>query len=119
MSMRVISSNMRDILIEHIDGKYVPFVHYTECTGLDASHAQMRLHTINALILRRCIRFVTKSSKYTVITEVGRETLCRLLGEYADALVRTQQMLGDQLEPEWAQLFVCATFVNAPAPELV
>ena len=117
-----ISVAMRDMLIEHLDGVKVPFVVSMKVNdGLLSVDAQHRLQTTNALILRGYIR-KTKSQKYTVITTNGRYMLGQLLGDYADALVRAYEMLGNNYNPEWAVSLagvVLANKTKALIPELV
>lgn len=109
-----ISEAMRDMLIEHLDGVKVPFaVHQKYDSGLVSVYTQHRITTTNALLMRGFIR-KTKSQKHTVLTHDGRLMLGKLLADYADALTRAHEMLGDHLDPEWAALFVGAVFVNAP-----
>jgi hypothetical protein len=82
MSVRSIAFKMpkpqRDLLIAHIDGPQLLAI------GPETS-------TRTALIDRKLLRFDTYASlrpKNTIITALGREVLCAILGDYADALVR-------------------------------
>lgn len=86
MSMREIvnrlSKSQRDHLIEHISGPQ-PIL-----TG-------PQVHITGALISRNLIRYVHKFNDkhakfphHTKFTEFGREVVCIILGDYADALVR-------------------------------
>lgn len=66
----------RDLLLEHVDG-LVPVKQ-----GLEN-------FVRNALFERRLLRFErTLRPQNTILTDLGREVLCALLGSYADALVR-------------------------------
>jgi hypothetical protein len=75
------SKQQRDSLIDHANGPQ-PIV-----IGPDSA-------TRSSLIARGLLRYEThnrwKSPTHrTVLTEFGREVLCMVLGDYADALVRT------------------------------
>lgn len=83
-----ITAHMRDVLLEHID-KAVPIVTPGHWRGLDAKKAAQRWATTLALIGRGLLRYDDKiKPTRTLITEAGRFQLCKLLGEYADALSR-------------------------------
>ena len=82
MSARSIASRMpkpqRDLLIAHVDGPQ----------PLTIGHESKAR---NALIERNLLRFndpMAFRPKTTHLTNLGRETLCIILGDYADALVR-------------------------------
>lgn len=82
MSSREIAVRMpkpqRDLLIAHVDGPQ----------PLTISHESM---VRNALLARDLLRFDNRASlrpKSTHLTDLGREVLCAILGDYADALVR-------------------------------
>lgn len=82
MSARSIASRMpkaqRDLLIAHIDGPQ----------PLTIGHESM---VRNALLARDLLRFNDRTAfrpKTTHLTDTGREVLCIILGDYADALVR-------------------------------
>ena len=83
--METISAGMRDVLIEHLDGRQVKIVNAKDYMGLEARGMQDRQITVAALLRRHWIR---ATFKHTVITEKGRAALARCLGEYADALSR-------------------------------
>ncbi len=96
--MGMLSSKMRDVLIDHLDGAAVPVVKIkiSELGGLDASRAADRYITTRALILRGFLKYPSNRAKaptHTLITEAGRAELGMLLGEYADALARARSLL--------------------------
>ncbi len=91
--MAMLSSKMRDVLIDHLDGAAVPIIKISELSGLDASRAADRHLTTRALILRGFLKHNSNRAKaptHTLITEAGRAELAALLGEYADAIVRAR-----------------------------
>lgn len=112
-----ISETMRDYLIEHLDGAYVPFILPSSVEdSLLASKTAWRIQTAHALINRGLIIF-GKDRKYTVITKHGRRVLAKLLGEYADTLVRVQQKT---LDKKWLASIVGFDLVSGTRdPELV
>ena len=68
----------RDLLIRHINGPR-PLAIGPE------------IYTRNALVLRNLLRFDNPQNlrpRATLLTDLGRETVCIILGDYADALVR-------------------------------
>lgn len=84
------STQMRDVLIEHMDGAKVE-MHQPVSDGLDAVAQAIRLKVFNALLARGMIKLDRRerSDRYTTITEAGREALAIILGDWADALRRS------------------------------
>jgi hypothetical protein len=83
-----LSKFQRDFLIEHID-RQVPIIR--------AEHGA-RAKTANALIAAGMLRLVPTGARFpqgTKLTDVGREAVCIILGEYADALSRAGIFSGD------------------------
>lgn len=74
---------MRDILIEHIDGP----VQYRQ-----AGELSNRRNVIGSAIADKLLRFerLLKRPTHTVLTLKGREELCAVLGDWADAIVRSR-----------------------------
>ena len=107
--MAMLSTKMRDVLIDHLDGAAVPIIKISELSGLDASRAADRHLTTRALILRGFLKHNSNRAKaptHTLITEAGRAELAALLGEYADALIRARFELppaGDAAIPSRGQ----------------
>jgi hypothetical protein len=71
----------RDFLIEHVNGLQ------TIDVGEDT-------RTRTALFARDLIRYVgagrsTERPHFTALTDLGREVVCSILGDYADALVKS------------------------------
>ena len=84
----MISRAMRDVLIEHLEGREVPIVH-RPLKGLEASEASIRRTTIQALINRGLLRTDNRSmSRVTIMTPNGRAVLTEILADWADALER-------------------------------
>jgi hypothetical protein len=92
--MTVLSSNMRDVLIDHLDGREVPIMRVSELRGFRGAAGGDRLRTTQALLARGFLKTDgvqgRRAPVHTTITEAGRAELCALLGEYADALVRAR-----------------------------
>ncbi len=100
--MTLLSSNMRDVLIEHLDGREVPIMRVSELRGFRGAAGGDRLRTTQALLSRGLLKTNgarstayavqqhQKAPTHTMITEAGRRELCALLGEYADAIVRAR-----------------------------
>jgi hypothetical protein len=98
----LLSSQMRDVLIDHLDGAEVPIVRVSELKGFRGAAGGDRLRTTQALLARgllktngaRSTAFAVqhhqKAPTHTTITEAGRRELCALLGEYADAILRAR-----------------------------
>jgi hypothetical protein len=85
--MKPITSSIRDVLIEHIDGKR-PFVLRAKSKAFQDSHdAIVRAPSIMASLRNGYLR-MTGSPPFTVLTESGREVLARALADWADALSR-------------------------------
>ena len=100
--MTLLSSNMRDVLIDHLDGREVPIVRVSELKGFRGAAGGDRLRTTQALLARGflktngarssayAVQQHQKAPTHTTITEAGRRELCALLGEYADAIMRAR-----------------------------
>jgi hypothetical protein len=85
----MISRKMRDVLIDHLDGREVPIIHATEASGMEARDLALKQHTTSALLHRRLLKIDGKlPPRTTTITESGRSELCRALADWADALAR-------------------------------
>ena len=87
--MTLLSSNMRDVLIDHLDGREVPVIRVSELSGIEASRRGDRILTTRALILRGFLKYPGSRSKaptHTLITEAGRKELGALPAELMDAL---------------------------------
>lgn len=69
---------MRDVLIEHLDGREVRLV-------VGDSHRQK---TMASLLDRGMVRPSHLRQRHTVITEPGRIALAKALADWAEALVR-------------------------------
>lgn len=86
------STQMRDILIEHMDGAKVEMARRVT-NGIQAIEHHHRLNTFQALLAHGLIkhdgRDTSNRPRFTVITEQGRETLSQILGDWADALRRS------------------------------
>lgn len=84
------STQMRDILIEHMDGAKVE-IHKPVSDSVDAVAQTYRTNTFKALLARGLIKHDgrERSERCTIITEQGRETLSQILGNWADALRRS------------------------------
>jgi hypothetical protein len=83
MQVEKVSTVLRDLLIEHIDGpRNVP-------VPLVVIGTHNRMQSIGAAVSRGLLRFDRHSPpRQTFITERGREVLGAALGDWADALVR-------------------------------
>ena len=100
--MTLLSSNMRDVLIDHLDGREVPIMRVSELQGYRGAAGGDRLRTTQALLARGLLKTNgarsasyavqqhQKAPTHTTITEAGRRELCALLGEYADAIMRAR-----------------------------
>ena len=91
-----ISQGMRDVLISHIDGRRVPFL----VTGTTWQQREQIVST--AALMRRQLLKPWRGDqnyselarpKFTVITDIGREALGKLLGDYADAILKARALL--------------------------
>ena len=90
MAVNELRTNMRDILIEHMDGKQVVIRHLG-----GGGYWQ----TMNGLIARGLIRYDrTPHPRYTVITEAGRHALAKALADWADALSRAGCGVGENID---------------------
>lgn len=107
-----ISTAMRDVLIEHMDGAKVKFVVVAVGYGLESCASQSRLKTTTALLQRGLIRFDSPHSRqYTVINEAGRFVLATMLGDYADALAKANKMLGFDERSVWLAAITTDDFI--------
>jgi hypothetical protein len=79
-----VSRSMRDVLIEHLDGK---MVHINAVVGYDAGRRKL---VIGAALSRGWIKTCGSEVRptHTQITDAGRTALAKILGEYADVLYR-------------------------------
>jgi hypothetical protein len=91
--MTLLSSNMRDVLIDHLD-KEVPILRVAELRGFRGSAGGDRIRTVQALLARGLLKTNgirgKRAGTHTLMTEAGRRELCALLGEYADAIMRAR-----------------------------
>ncbi len=91
--MGMLSSKMRDVLIDHLDGRPVPLLRTSELSGVEAKRCADRWLTTRSLLLRGFLKHNSNGAKaptHTLVTEAGRRELGALLGEYADAIVRAR-----------------------------
>jgi len=73
---------MRDLLIEHLDGRRVPFVTATP-----------RVTISRALLARGWVVPDRENRpRFTTITQKGREVLAAALADWADAIARSNEM---------------------------
>jgi hypothetical protein len=92
--VRKVSIAQRQILIEHIDGA-VPVVRGDQC----------RTQTTNALLANGLLRDASHCGvgssrpRETLLTERGRETVARVLAEYADALSKVMELADAEIRP--------------------
>lgn len=84
---------MRDVLIEHMDGRKVP-------VNRKAGSSYWR--TMNSCLARKLIEYRRQRGKegthhpeFTVITDAGRSELAKALADWADALVRVEELRQD------------------------
>lgn len=76
-----ISVTQRDVLIEHIDRAVPVSVHFDP----------YRNRTIKVLIDCGALRYDRQSfPRFTSLTELGRDRLCKMLADYADTLARVE-----------------------------
>ena len=83
----IISNRMRDILIEHLDG---PVAIVRSAPGLGKKNA-LRAQAITAMIGRGLLKVDdpgTARPRFTLVTDHGREILCEVLADWAEALIR-------------------------------
>lgn len=76
--LREFTPAQRDMLVDHIDG------------ALEVSTSRL-VQVRRSLLVRRLIRPYPAGAirpRQTTLTEQGRLAVCRILGDYADALVR-------------------------------
>lgn len=80
---RILSRDQRDFLIAHIDNS-VPVTHHgtVERTRIGLIKKQLIEYDDNA-----------GRPRATRITDLGRQTLCAALGDWADAIERTQRLI--------------------------
>jgi hypothetical protein len=85
----MISATMRDVLIEHMDGRAVPLIWNFRLTGIAAHAASIRARSVRTLLRDKMITLDrTWRPARTVITALGRHELGMVLGQYAEILVR-------------------------------
>ena len=95
--MKMISASIRDMLIDHLDGRVVP---------VDVT-IRGRAITLFACLERGFIRYDHPPSRYaTVITTLGRAALAEALAEWAEALVRAGFDLKVEPEPSLELAFL-------------
>jgi len=98
----MISTQMRDVLIDHLDGQKVPILRVADVSGIEAHDRASRQATTTALIARGLLKTDGRLSapRFTVITEAGRRILSAMLADWADALSRAEWK--DPLLPKFA-----------------
>lgn len=84
---RQLSRTQCDFLIDHIDSAH------------PLRHDNNEDRTRSALISRNLIRYeyaptIVGRPRATVLTQLGREVVCIVLGQYADALERARERIG-------------------------
>jgi hypothetical protein len=86
--MNHISVRMRDVLIDHLDGKKVRIKneHAASLRGIEATEWERRQRSTDSLERRGFVEKVDRD-RYTQITGNGREALAELLADYAEVLV--------------------------------
>jgi hypothetical protein len=91
----ILTTGMRDVLIEHIDGP-VPIVRAGNLSGARCKAEAIRYKSVWALMDRGLlIQRPGFSPRFTIITEAGREELAKALADWADALVRAGYEISD------------------------
>ena len=97
MALMELSTGMRDVLIAHLDGNKVPFIlmarNRVEQDQMISTAALMRRQMLKPWRGDQNYSEMARP-KFTVITDIGREALGKLLGDYADAIVRAKMMRG-------------------------
>ena len=89
MARNELRTNMRDILIEHMDGKQVVI----------RQGGGAYWTTLYGLINRGLVRFDrTPHPRYTIITDAGRTELAKALADWADALSRAGCGVGENID---------------------
>jgi hypothetical protein len=98
-----ISKVMRDVLIEHIDGRPVRIKPAkTDRTEHADQQLMVKRKTIHALIERGYLETVVNAKSCdTVITTKGREELCAALADWAEALVAARKNMLNN--PKWRE----------------
>jgi hypothetical protein len=91
----VISAQMRDVLIEHLDGRPVPIILiWNARSTAESARIHHRSRTVGSLIERGLLRTNRVGSRlrptHTILTDDGREQLAAALGDWADALSRVR-----------------------------
>jgi hypothetical protein len=84
-----LSTSLRDLLIEHIDGRPVPLRTYSRSTMMRSSSAPYQ--SVAALIKRGYLEARVGADGVpteTIITEKGRAALAAVLADMADAMRR-------------------------------
>jgi hypothetical protein len=94
----LLTTGMRDVLIEHIDG---PVPIFRAChSKIDAKAMGIRYKSVWSLMDRGLL---TKdrpcAPRFTIITDLGRDELAKALADWADALVRAGYGTGFLMPP--------------------
>jgi hypothetical protein len=79
-----LSAAQKEYLVDHLDGKRAI-----------ANRDAHEIRTRGALIARKLIQHketITSRPTATVLTDKGRDALCAILGEYAEQLMRAQEV---------------------------
>ena len=81
-----LSPPMRDILLEHVDGRLIPIIRpWSIKDKVEAERASHLMKSQTALLARGLIRSHGRGKPtHTVITESGRVALRSVLAEYAE-----------------------------------
>jgi hypothetical protein len=83
-----ITASMRDVLIDHLDGCACQYLVPSTARGAVRSELWRKKLAQRALCQMGYLLATGRNCKVTVITDAGRAALSKLLGEYADALLR-------------------------------
>lgn len=105
-----LTRDLRDVLIEHLDGKEVPL------SSVEPKSRRQR--TFSVLRTMRMLRGVPEEMpRHTIITDKGRHELAKMLADYADAFLRIAMAREDQAEmrKERLQLIGIRHFIERPA----
>ena len=86
-STNKITPEMRDLLIEHIDCAVPYILNLRTIPKEDKTSRYWRNRLIFSCVQEGWLRFNFRGT-CTMLTTSGRQTLCALLGEWADALTR-------------------------------
>ena len=93
---------MRDVLIEHLDGRAVPVVVVAK-NGLDGPALGRRQQVVQAMVERGYLKQANATTRhpFTTITDKGRARLSEALANWADALVRARHPFFDPTGQPW------------------